>query len=252
MANIGASIGWGSVIAASLVVGALGAVALTLPGPVAATITAFGGGTLIAAIGLQLVPAADAQAGLGLTAAGLLAGTLAYVGVDVWLTRDVGMMETRRACQAAARTADQEPGGDAAKGETLALGGFVDGVPESVALGLTIASGGVGVALLAGIVVGNVVESYGATRLIVGGGRSGRFAVTLLGALGLALAFATVLGGTLLADATPELIGTAQAVAAGAVLAVVSIAIIPNAFGEVSRRVAAATVLGFICAYLLS
>jgi ZIP family zinc transporter len=252
MSNIGASVGWGSVIAASLLIGALGAIALTLPGRVAATITAFGGGTLIAAIGLQLVPAADSQAGLALTAGGLLVGTLAYVGVDVWLTREEGMMDMRRACQAAACSGRRPPSSGAAKGEALALGGFVDGVPESVALGLTVASGGVGVALLAGIVVGNVVESYGATRLIVGGGQSRGFALTLLGALGLALAFATVLGGTVLAGASPALIGTAQAVAAGAVLAVVSIAIIPNAFGEVSRRVAAATVLGFICAYLLS
>jgi hypothetical protein len=35
----------------------------------------------------------------------------------------------------------------------------VDGVPESVALGLTIAEGEVGLALLVGIAVGNVVEA---------------------------------------------------------------------------------------------
>jgi zinc transporter ZupT len=67
-----------------------------------------------------------------------------------------------------------------------------------------------------------------------------------------ALAAATVLGGTVLADASPELVGTAQAIAAGAVLAVVSIAIIPHAFSEVSSLVASATVLGFVAGYLLS
>jgi hypothetical protein len=36
---------------------------------------------------------------------------------------------------------------------------FVDGVPESLALGLTIAEGELGVALLAGILLGNLVES---------------------------------------------------------------------------------------------
>ena len=44
----------------------------------------------------------------------------------------------------------------------------------------------------------------------------------------LALAFATVLGGTVLADASGELVGTSQAVAAGAVMAVISIAIVPT------------------------
>ena len=74
----------------------------------------------------------------------------------------------------------------------------------------------------------------------------------MLGGIGLALALATVLGGTVLADASGELIGTAQAVAAGAVLAVVSIAVIPHAFDEVSRLTAVTTVAGFLLGYVLS
>ena len=107
-------------------------------------------------------------------------------------------------------------------------------------------------ALLAGIVIGNVVEAYGAAQPIIAGGHTRRFAIGLLGAIGVALALATVVGGTVLADAAPELIGTAQAIAAGAVLAVVSIAIIPHAFEEVSSLVATVTVAGFIVGYVLS
>jgi zinc transporter, ZIP family len=141
---------------------------------------------------------------------------------------------------------------EAARGEAIAAGLFVDGVPESVALGLTIAEGEIGLALLVGIVVGNVVEAYGAARPIVAGGHSRRFAVGLLGGIGLALAVATILGATVLKDAPSELIGGAQALAAGAVLAVVSISIIPHAFEEVSSSVATAIVLGFVAGYLLS
>ena len=141
---------------------------------------------------------------------------------------------------------------DAARGESIAAGIFVDGVPESIALGLTVAEGEVGVALLAGILIGNVVEAYGAAQPIVAGGHTRRFAITLLAAIGGALAFATVLGGTVLADASGEFVGTAQAVAGGAVLAVISIAVVPHAFEEVNRSVATATVAGFILGYLLS
>jgi len=256
MAHLGASVGWGLVVAASLVVGGLVAAAVDLPDRVAATITAFGGGTLFSAVALELVPDADAGAGVALTALGLLAGTLVYVGADAWLNRDEKMKMTRRSMHAAAAgrplgmSAQQAEA--AARGESIAAGIFVDGVPESIALGLTVAEGGVGVALLAGILIGNVVEAYGAAQPIVAGGRSRRFAVTLLTALGFALAFATVLGGTVLADASPELIGSAQALAAGAVLAVVSIAVIPHAFEEVSSLVATATVAGFIVGYVLS
>jgi zinc transporter, ZIP family len=255
VSNLAASAGWGAVIAASLVIGGLVAAAVNLPERVAATITAFGGGTLLSAIALELVPEADMEAGAALTALGLLGGTVLYVGVDAWLSRNEDMKLARRSMHAAAsgRALGMSSNQAAAtRGESIAAGLFVDGVPESIAVGLTIAEGEVGVALLAGVLIGNVVESYGAAQPIVAGGRTRRFAVTLLAAIGLALALATVLGGTVLADASPELIGTSQAIAAGAVLAVVSIAVIPHAFEEVSSLVAMATMAGFIVGYLLS
>jgi ZIP family zinc transporter len=255
MANLGVSLGWGLVIAASLLLGAVAAALLRLPDRVAAVLTAFGGGVLLAAIALELVPEADREAGTVLTAVGLVAGTGVYVGADVWLNRDEGMKAMRRSGHAAAAggamtmpaTRDE-----VARGESIAAGLFVDGVPESIALGLMIAEGEIGLALLAGILIGNLVESYGAAQPIVAGGRTRRFAVGLLATVGVALAAATVLGGTVLADASPAVIGTAQAVAAGAVLAVVSIAVIPHAFSEVSSAVASATVIGFLVGYLLS
>jgi ZIP family zinc transporter len=255
VSNFGASLGWGLVIAASLLVGGLVAAAVNLPERVAATITAFGGGTLLSAIALELVPEADAEAGTALTALGLLGGTLLYVGADAWLNRDEGMKMTRRSMHAAAAGQPMEMSvqqAQAARGESIAVGLVVDGVPESIAVGLTVAEGEVGVALLAGVLIGNVVEAYGAAQPIVVGGRTKRFAVTLLTAIGFALALSTVLGGTVLADASPDVVGTAQAVAAGAVLAVVSIAVVPHAFEEVSSLVAMATVAGFIVGYLLS
>ncbi len=252
MANLGASAAWGLVVAASLVAGAVVAAVVELPPRLAATITAFGGGILLAAVALQLVPAADSGAGPALTTLGLAAGTLAYMGADTWLTRDPATRRMRRMGHAmvAGRTAPMAD--EAVEGEVVAAGIFVDGVPESIALGLTVAGSELGVALLAGILVGNLVEAYGSAHLIVHGGRPRRFAITLLGAIGLALAFATVLGGTALADASGEPIGVAQAVSAGAILAVVSIAIIPHTFSEVSKRVALATMLGFCVGYLLS
>jgi ZIP family zinc transporter len=253
--DLGASIVWGLVVGGSLLVGATAAVILRLPSRVAALVTAFGGGVLFAAIALELVPEADARAGTALTAAGLVAGTLIYVAADRWLARDEEMAMVRRSGHAAAAGMKIEmPSGSSelARGEAIAAGIFVDGVPESIALGLTVTEGQVGVALLAGILIGNVVESYGAAQPILAAGRSRRFALVLLGAIGLALAFATVLGGTVLADASDGLVGTAQAVAAGAVMAVISIAVIPYAFREVNTGVAIATALGFVVGYVLT
>lgn len=255
MSNLGAAAGWGSVVAVSLAAGAVAAAMLRLPGRMAATITAFGGGVLLAAVALELVPEADERAGEWLTALGLIAGTLLYVGADALLTRDQSMKNMRRSGHAAAAGRPMSMPADhreAARGESIAAGLFVDGVPESIALGLTVAEGSIGVALLAGILVGNLVEAYGAAQPIIAGGHPKRFAIVLLTGIGIALALATTIGGTVLSDASPRLIGTSQAFAAGAVLAVVSISIIPHAFTEVSRLVATAAVLGFATGYLLS
>ena len=43
---------------------------------------------------------------------------------------------------------------ESARGLSIAAGLFIDGVPESLALGLTIAEGELGLALLVGILVG--------------------------------------------------------------------------------------------------
>lgn len=260
MTRLFPSIGWGLAVGGSLFIGALAAARTTLPERTAATVTAFGGGVLLAAVALELVPEADERAGLGLTAVAFLVGSLVYVGADAWLSRRESSEAMRRSGHAAAAgqpmtmmtTMMSSNRGEAARGEAIAAGIFVDGVPESIALGLTIAEGSIGVALLVGVLVGNLVEAYGAVKPILAGGYTKRFAVGLLGTIALALAAATGLGGTLLADASPRLVGAAQALAAGAVLAVVSISVIPYAFGEVSRRVALAAAAGFVGGYLLS
>ena len=240
-------------IGLSLIAGAVAAALLKLPARLAAVITAGGGGILLAAIALELVPEADEQAGTFVTAAGMIAGTSVYVGIDAWLTRDRHSEQMRRSGHAAAAGQPMEmDDSEAKRGETIAAGLFVDGVPESLALGLTIAEGALGLSLLAGIVIGNIVEAYGAAQPIIAGGHSKRFAIGLLGGIGLSLATATVLGGTLLATASPSFIGGAQAVAAGAILAVVCISVIPYAFKEVNGLVAGAAVVGFVGGYLLS
>jgi ZIP family zinc transporter len=50
VSNLGPLVGWGIVVAASLVAGAVTAAVLRLPARVVAVVTAFGGGVLLAAV----------------------------------------------------------------------------------------------------------------------------------------------------------------------------------------------------------
>ncbi len=254
MSVVGEAAVWGVVIGGALVVGALAGAFLPMRERLATTATVFGGGILLGALAFGVVPEAEEHAGDTTTALGFLGGALAFLAVDWLLTRDEGRAELRRALQAGAAGGEGRSGGkeEVARGETIALGIFTDGVPETAALGVTIAEGQIGVALLAGVLVSNLVESYGATQPIVHGGHSRWFAVLLFAGIAGALVAAIVLGSTLLLDAGDTVIGIAQAVAGGAIFATVTTAIVPHAFAEVSRWAAVAAGLGFLVGYLLA
>jgi ZIP family zinc transporter len=248
-----AALGLGVAIGASLMVGSLLAAWREVPEEIAAAVTAFAGGALIAAVGLELVPEADEHAGAALTAVGLAVGALVFVAADWALTREENRRDFRRSMHAAAaRRLETRGRGESQTGFSLALGIFIDGVPETAALGLTIAEGEIGLALLIGIIVSNLTESYGASVFIVQGGRSRRLALALFAGIAAALIAALVVGVTLLSKASGSLVGFSEAIAGGAVLATVSITIIPPAFREVSRFTAIAAVAGFVVGYLLA
>ena len=162
MSNLDASIVLGLMVGPSLLAGAVVAGSVDLAGRIAAIVTSLGGGLLLAAVAFELAPEADVRAGTALTSTGLVGGMLTFDAADAWLSRDETMQAVRRSSHAAAAGQPMTMShhdAQAARGEAIAAGLFVDGVPESVALGLTIAEGEVGLALLVGIAVGNVVEA---------------------------------------------------------------------------------------------
>ena len=248
------SLATGAAIGVALIAGSLLGFLPRVPEEIASAVTAFAAGILISAVGLEVVPEADELAGVWLTAAGLAAGAAVFVVADWALTREERRHDFRRSLhRAAAGRVEVASGGagEAHRGLSIALGIFIDGVPETAALGLMISQGEIGLALLAGIVVSNLTESYGATVFLVHGGRSRTFALGIFAAIAVCLVAALVVGSTLLAALSDGAIGFAEGVAGGAVLATVSISILPNAFLAVSRFAAIAVVLGFVAGFLL-
>jgi ZIP family zinc transporter len=113
--------------------GAVAAAVLRLPSRGAGVCLVFAGGVLLAAVAFELVPDADARARLWMSAVGLLAGTLIYLGADTWLSRNEEMKAMRRTVHAAAagRLLERSQATvELARGETIAAGLVVDGVPS--------------------------------------------------------------------------------------------------------------------------
>src|SRR3954462_11575030 len=109
-----AALGWGALAASSLVIGALLGVVRPWPDRPVGLVLAFGAGALISAVSFDLAEEGARIGDPGFLALGLATGALTYFG----LNRAMG----RRS----------RGGGNA--GTALALGAFLDGIPEQMVL----------------------------------------------------------------------------------------------------------------------
>ncbi len=143
--------------------------------------------------------------------------------------------------------------GARAAGMAIVLGTVLDGIPESIVLGLSLAPGqGVAPAILIAIFLSNVPEGLSATEDLVEGGVGRPRVVGLWLLVVLSSAIAAAIGFGLLGSAPIVLILGAQAFAAGAMLAMLAESAIPEAYKDGGRAVGLATALGFALAAFLS
>ncbi|PRY38814.1 hypothetical protein CLV43_108214 [Umezawaea tangerina] len=135
-------------------------------------------------------------------------------------------------------------------GAAIAVGALLDGVPESVVLGLSLLSGGgVGVAVLVAVFISNVPEGLSSAAGMKQAGRGARYVFGVWGGIAVASGVAALLGNLLLRDASPATIAVITAVAAGAILAMVADTMIPEAFERSGLYTGLITTVGFLTAF---
>jgi ZIP family zinc transporter len=236
------ALGWGSLAAGSLVLGALLAFAREWSDRQVGLVLAFGAGALISAVSFELAQEGIAEGGFGWTAAGLAGGAITYFALD-------GVI-ARRSASGGSREA-RASGGNA--GAALALGAFLDGVPEQLVLGIGIASGGgVGASLLVAIFVSNLPEAIGSARDMDAAGAARSKILRLWVGVAVVCAAATVVGYLAAEAATGEVRAVIDGFAAGALLVMLIDSMIPEARTGAGRVAGLATTLGFAVAAALS
>ena len=134
----------GLLAASGLFIGALVGYAERLPHRVIATVMGFGAGVLIAVLTLELVADSGERGSVLATAVGFMAGALLF-SVGNWMLERWGAANRKRCGVCVPQASEAEvPGG----GLAIAVGALIDGIPESLAIGLSIAAvGGTGAAL---------------------------------------------------------------------------------------------------------
>jgi ZIP family zinc transporter len=237
---------WGLLAGSALVVGAAIAWVVHVPQRVVAGVMAFGAGVLISALAFDLVDEAETTGGLGPTLGGFVCGALLYVGCNLLLAR--------RGARHRKRSTGMMPSEESAPGSgaAIAVGALLDGVPESVVLGMSLlGGGGVGVSVLAAIAISNLPEGLSSAAGMKESGRSARYVFGVWSTIALACGIAGLAGAALLADASAESVAVITAVAAGAILAMVADTMIPEAFERTQVYSGLIASLGFAAAFAI-
>jgi zinc transporter, ZIP family len=224
---VAAAVGWGVLAASSLVIGALLGLARPWSAKLVGLVLGFGAGALISAVSFELFEEGVRQAGGLPVAIGLAVGAMTYF-------------------VAAGRVASM--GGGAA----LALGAFLDGIPEQMVLGIGLAGGEpVSAGLLAAIFVSNLPEAIGGANDMRQ--HMNRRQVTMNWIwIAAFCAAATVLGYAVADVASDELQAGINGFAAGALIVMLVDSMIPEATEQSGRTTGLVTTLGFAVAAGLS
>lgn len=240
------ALGWGLVAGSALILGAAIGYFTRLPQRLVAAVMAFGSGVLISALALVLMEEAYQRGGLLSAGGGFLAGALVYTLANVALARAGARHRKRSGRQ---QRDSRKPG----SGLAIAVGSLLDGIPESIVIGVGMIAGGrVSVVAVAAIFLSNLPEGLSSAAGMRKGGRSPRYVLSLWGGIAAICGIAALTGYAVFSAFSPFVIGVTNAVAAGAVLAMIADTMIPEAYEATHSFSGFITAFGFLLSFSLS
>lgn len=240
---------WGLLSGSALLIGAAIAWFLPLPRRLIAGIMAFGAGVLISALSFELMDEAWHTGGFGPVAGGFLAGAAIYTICNLLLSRRGA--KHRKRSDKSYRGTDQQQNENNSR--ALAMGALLDGIPESIVIGVSLLKGGgVGLVAVIAVFLSNIPEGLSSAAGMKQEGRSFAFVFGVWGGIALLAGLSSWLGYVAFDGVAPEIIAAVQTTAAGAILAMVVDTMVPEAFEGTHDYAGIIAVTGFLAAFGLS
>lgn len=241
---------YGFIGGSTLFVGALLGIYLNVPKYAVGAIMAFGSGVLVSALTFDLMENAFLAGGFDSASVGFIAGTLLFVGGDYLIDHWGGHF--RKHGHGLRHTGGSSPVA-VNSGSAILLGAILDGIPESLAIGIGLAAGqGVGLSMMVAVFLSNFPEGISGANGMKRAGHSDLYIMAVWGITIAIAAFTAALGYAFFDNASQDVIAITLAVAAGAILAMLADTMMPEAFEEGGRFVALATAVGFFTAFVVS
>ena len=237
---------WGLLAGGALVIGAAIGYFFKIPQRIVATVMAFGSGVLISALSFELMEEAYRRGGFGSTALGFIGGAAVFTVANIILAKQ-GAKHRKRSGEH-----QKEENKDSGGGLAIAVGALLDGIPESIVIGLSLIAGGsVSLVAVVAIFLSNLPEGLSSSAGMKKAGRSAVYIFGIWTSIALASGIAAVVGYTVFSGFSENVIAATNAVAAGAILAMLVDTMIPEAFETAHNFAGLATVLGFLAAFAL-
>lgn len=238
---------WGLLAGGALVIGALFAYFFKISNRLIASIMAFGSGVLISALSFDLMDEAYHTGGLDAASIGFVGGAALYTFINYLLTK--------KGAKHRKRSGDQQPkeSENNGSGLSLAVGALIDGIPESIVIGLSMIKGGaVSTVAVIAIFLSNVPEGLSSASGMKKAGRSPIYIFGIWSSIAVISGLSALAGYSIFKDFSPDVIAASTALAAGAILAMIVDTMIPEAFETTHNFAGLITVIGFLVAFFLT
>lgn len=225
---------WGLLAQSSLLVAGLLVCWVRVPTKLVGILGGFGAGAMIAAVSFDLLPEAETDIAPWQTGLWMLVGVAVFLLADAFVERRFGSEGTGGAMG-------------------IVVGSVVDGVPESMILGIQVGAGlTISLGFVAAVFISNIPQAIAPSADLAasgwGPGRLGRLWLLVVLACGVAAAL-----GFLATDVSSAVQGDrAAALAAGGLLAMLTNSLMPFSFERGGALAGAATALGFCLSVLIS
>ncbi len=240
---------WGLLSGSALLIGAAAGWFVPLSRRVIAAIMAFGAGVLISALSFELMDEAWERGGVVPVAGGFLGGALLFTFANHLLAAR-GAKHRKRA-DPAHRGPDKQKSEQ--NGNALALGALLDGIPESIVIGVSLLRGGaVGLVAVIAVFLSNIPEGLSSAAGMKAEGRTFGFVLVLWGSIAAIAGLSSWFGYIAFDGVDPAVVSAVQATAAGAILTMVVDTMVPEAFEGTHDYAGMIAVGGFLVAFALS